>query len=67
MNNSNNKSTWALIVSIVAILLSLSVLVQWIFEMIPHSVISPETFIGACVTLLGVIVTVAIGGSISVH
>lgn len=59
-----NKSTWALILSIVAISLSLSVLMLWIFEVIPHSVISSETFIGASVTLLGVIVTMAVGAQI---
>ena len=37
------------------------VFVLWIFEVIPHSVISPESFIGACVSLLAVIVTLAIG------
>ena len=68
MNNQkstrNVKSTWALILSIVAILLCLLVFILWIFEAIPHSVISSESFIGACVTLLGVIVTIAVGWQI---
>lgn len=63
-SNTNNKSTWALFVSILAMVLSLLVLMLWIFEVIPHSVISSETFIGACVTLFGVIVTVAVGAQI---
>lgn len=62
--NNTNKSTWALIVSIVSMLLCLLVFLLWIFEVIPHSTISPETFIGACVTLLGVIVTIAVGWQI---
>lgn len=53
-----------MIVSIVAILLSLLVFLLWIFEVMPHSVILPETFIGACVTMLGLIVTVAVGWQI---
>ena len=61
---SNRKSTWALAVSIAAFLLSLLVFGLWIFEVIPHSTILPETFIGACVSLLGVIVTVAVGWQI---
>ena len=64
LTKSNNRLTWALMLSIVAILLSLLVLGLWIFEKIPHSVILPDTFIGACVTLLGVIVTVAVGAQI---
>ena len=60
----NNKSTWALILSIVAISLCLLVLMLWIFEVIPHAVISSETFIGACVTLLSIIVTIAVGWQI---
>lgn len=60
----NDKSTWALILSIVAILLCLMVFLLWILDVIPHAVISSETFIGACVTLLGVIVTVAVGWQI---
>lgn len=63
-SNRNTKSTWALILSIVAILLCLLVLILWIFEVIPHSVISSETFIGACVTLLSIIVTIAVGWQI---
>ena len=63
-SNKNNTSTWALILSIVAILLCLLVLILWIFEVIPHSVITSETFIGACVTLLSIIVTIAVGWQI---
>ena len=64
LTKNNTKLTWALILSIGAILLCLLVFGLWIFEKIPHSVISPDTFIGACVTLLGVIVTVAVGAQI---
>ena len=64
MKNQNKKTIWALGVSIAAILLSLLVLVLWAFEVMPHSVITPESFIGACVALLGVIVTVAVGSQI---
>ena len=65
MNESENrKSTWALCLSIAAILLCLSVFVLWAFEVMPHGVITPDTFIGACVALLGVIVTLAVGWQI---
>ena len=60
MTNPTKKSTWALCLSIAAILLCLLVFALWAFKMIPHSVITPDSFIGACVTLLGVIVTVEI-------
>ena len=63
-SNRNNTSTWALILSIIAILLCVLVLMLWIFEVIPHSVITSETFIGACVTLLSIIVTIAVGWQI---
>ena len=62
--NNDKKSTWALLISIVAFLLCLLVLVLWIFEVMPHSVITPDSFIGACVSLLAVIVTIAIGWQI---
>lgn len=64
MTNQNKKSTWALCLSIAAILLCLFVFVLWALEVIPHCVVKPESFIGACVTLLGVIVTVAVGWQI---
>ena len=63
-SNRNNTSTWAIVLSIAAILLCILVFVLWIFEVIPHSVISSETFIGACVTLLSIIVTIAVGWQI---
>ena len=62
--NKDNKSNWAIGLSIVAIVLCLLALALWIFEAIPHSVILPESFIGACVALLGVIVTIAVGAQI---
>lgn len=65
MNESENrKSTWAICLSIIAILLCLLAFALWAFEVMPHSVITPDTFIGACVALLGVIVTVAVGWQI---
>lgn len=64
MKNQNRKSTWALCLSIAAILLCLLVFALWAFEVMPHCVIKPESFIGACVALLGVIVTVAVGSQI---
>lgn len=60
-STSGRKSTWALVVSIVALLLCLLVFGLWIFEVIPHSVILPETFIGVCVTLFGIIVAIGVG------
>lgn len=57
----NRKSTWALCLSIAAIVLYLLVFALWIFDVYPRSVVTAECFIGACVALLGVIVTVAVG------
>ena len=62
--NNDKKSTWALLISIVALLLCLLVLALWVFKVIPHSVITPDSFIGACVSLLAVIVTLAVGSQI---
>ena len=62
--NRDKKSMWALLISIVALLLCLFVLALWVFEVIPHSVITPDSFIGACVSLLAVIVTLAVGSQI---
>ena len=62
--NKDKKSTWAILISIVALLLCLFVLALWVFEVIPHSVITPDSFIGACVSLLAVIVTIVIGWQI---
>ena len=36
----------------------------WIFDVYPRSVVTAESFIGACVALLGVIVTIAVGSQI---
>ena len=60
----NNKSTWSLVLSVIAIVLCVLVFLLWIFEVIPHSVILPETFIGVIVALLAIIVTIAIGWQI---
>lgn len=64
MKDSSLRLVWAIGLSIVAIVLCLLVFALWIFEAIPHSVILPESFIGACVALLGVIVTIAVGAQI---
>lgn len=64
MKDQNRKSTWALCFSIAAILLCLLVFALWAFEVMPHSVVTVDSFIGACVALLGVIVTIAVGSQI---
>ncbi len=68
MDKSNKhitkRATIALISSIIALVLCLAVFILWIFETIPHSIISPDSFIGACVTLLSIIVTIAVGWQI---
>lgn len=64
MKDTDKKSTWALLISIVVLLLCLLVLTLWLFEVVPHSVITPDSFIGACVALLGMIVTMAVGSQI---
>lgn len=56
----NNKINFAIGLSIAAVILCLLVFGLWIYEIIPHSIILPETFIGACVTLLFIIVTIAV-------
>ncbi len=60
----NKKSTWAICLSIAAILLCLLVFALWAFEVMPRSVVAAESFIGVCVALLAVIVTVAVGAQI---
>ena len=62
--NQNKKSNLAMGLSIVAIVLCLLVFALWIFEVTPHSVITPDSFIGACVSLLAIIVTLAVGSQI---
>lgn len=64
MKNQNRKSTWALCLSVAAIAMCLLVFALWIFEVMPHSVVTVDSFIGACVALLGLIVTVAVGWQI---
>lgn len=59
--NIDKKSTWALLIAMVALLLCLLVFALWISDVYPRSVVSAESFIGVCVALLGVIVTVAVG------
>ena len=59
-----NKGTCALWISIAALLLCLIVFGLWIFEAIPHSVVTPDSFIGTCVSVLSIIVTIAIGWQI---
>lgn len=64
MKDQNRNIIWALGISIVSMVLYLLVFALWIFEVMPHCVIKPESFIGACVAVLGVIVTVAFGSQI---
>lgn len=64
MKNQNRKSTWALCLSVAAIAMCLLVFSLWIFEVMPHCVIKPKSFIGVCVAVLGVIVTIAVGWQI---
>lgn len=59
-----NKGTLAVLLSMLAVVLCLFVFLLWIFETIPHSVVTPDSFIGACITLLSIIVTIAIGWQI---
>ena len=64
MKDQNRNIIWALGISIVSMVLCLLVFALWIFEVIPRSVVSAESFIGACVAWVGVIVTVAVGWQI---
>ena len=65
MKEQGNKlSKLAIVLSCVAIVLCLLVFVLWAFDVYPRSVVTAESFIGACVALLGVIVTVAVGSQI---
>lgn len=63
-NEKENKVIWALWLSISAIVLCLFVFLLWGIETIPHSVVTPDSFIGVCVTLLSIVVTVGIGWQI---
>ena len=64
MKDQNRNFIWALGISIVSMVLCLLVFALWALEVIPHFVVTAESFIGACVALLGVIVTVAVGSQI---
>ena len=59
-----NKGTCAFWFTLFALFMCLIVFGLWIFEAIPHSVVTPDSFIGACITLLSIIVTIAIGWQI---
>ena len=59
-----NKSAYAFWFSLFALVLCLLVFCLWIFETIPHSVVSPDVFIGSCMGVVSIIVTLAIGWQI---
>lgn len=65
-NDSSKKAIaiWALMLSGIALLLCIGVFVLWSIEVMPHSTITTEAFIGTCVSLLSIIVTIAIGWQI---
>ena len=62
--NMNKKVKWAIRLSVSAILLCLLLIGLWVFNAFPLAVVSIETFIGVCVALLSVIVTLAVGSQI---
>lgn len=64
LSNMNKKVQWAIGLSATAILLCLLIIGLWIFDVFHLAVVSAETFIGVCVALLGVIVTMAVGSQI---
>ena len=59
-----NKSTCAFWFSLFALMLCLIVFCLWIFEAIPHSVVTPDAFISSCMGVISIIVTITIGWQI---
>ena len=64
MKNQNKKSTRAIVLSVVALLMSVGIVILWLCQACRFSVVSLDSFVGVIVALLAVIVTLAVGWQI---
>lgn len=60
----NKLSIWAIVISIIALLICAVTIGLWIFEVAPKSIVTTDAYMGVCVTVLSIIVTIAIGWQI---
>lgn len=60
----NKKSAWAIVLSVVALLMSVGIVILWLCQVCRFSVVSLDSFVGVIVALLAVIVTLAVGWQI---
>lgn len=62
--SSDKLSIWAIVISIIALLICAVTIGLWIFEVAPKSIVTTDAYMGVCVTVLSIIVTIAIGWQI---
>ena len=62
--SSNKLAVCGIVASIIALLICLVTIGLWIFEVAPKSIVTIDAFMGVCVTVLSIIVTIAIGWQI---
>ena len=60
----NKLSIWAIVISIIALLICTVTIGLWIFEVAPKSIVTTDAYMGVCVTVLSIIITIAIGWQI---
>lgn len=60
----NKLAVCAIVISIIALLVCFVTIGLWIFEVAPKSIVTIDAFMGVCVTVLSIIVTIAIGWQI---
>ena len=60
----NKLAVWGIVISIIALLICLMTIGLWIFEVAPKSIVTIDAFMGVCVTVLSIIVTIAVGWQI---
>ena len=61
---SNKLAIWAIVISIIALLICAITIGLWIFEVAPKSIVTIDAYMGVCATVLSIIVTIAIGWQI---
>jgi prefoldin subunit 5 len=62
--SSNKLAVCGIVISIIALLICFVTIGLWIFEVAPKSIVTIDAFMGVCVTVMSVIVTIAIGWQI---
>lgn len=62
--SSNKLANYAIVISIIALLICAVIIGLWIYEVAPKSIVTIDAFMGVCATVMSVIVTIAIGWQI---